>query len=353
MKNRFVVSVLLGLALSTSPLAAQEEALASDEGVTTQALPSSALPFVAIAPCRLLDTRDGTFPAGYGPPALSAGVIRVVTFGGRCGIPAAIDAVSANLTVTNTQGAGFIATYPTGTSQPNPFVSSLNFQGASQTVANAAVIPVGTGGQANFVAGVSGTDLIIDVNGYYPSTGVVTSINSLPGDITLAAGTNVTLTPSGSTLTIDATAPAGPAGPTGPPGATGPAGPPGPTGPAGAGGWNLAALFGGLAPRFASPYGGGANLTESLVTMRFATGCTGSKLAFDVIDNTGAPVSVSTDTTVALRVNLATGISCTISTGSSCQAAGTVAIADGDFVNFALLAGGDGAQFLRISARCE
>jgi hypothetical protein len=87
--------------------------------------------------------------------------------------------------------------------------------------------------------------------------------------------------------------------------------------------------------------------------MRFAKGCIASLLAFDVIDNTGAPLSVSTTTTIALRVNLATAISCTISTGSSCQAAGTVAIADGDFVDFALLAGGDDAQIYRISARCE
>jgi hypothetical protein len=351
MKSRSLVgSVLLGLVLSASPLAAQEEPAASDEGIA-QALPSSALPFVAIGPCRLLDTRDGTFPAGYGPPALSGGVIRVVTFVGRCGIPASIEAVSANLTVTNTQGAGFIATYPTGTSRPNPLVSSLNYQVASQTVANAAVIALGTGGQTNFIAGVSGTDLIIDVNGYYPSTGVVTSINSLPGDITLAAGANVTLTPSGSTLTIDASAPAGPPGPAGP---TGETGPPGPTGPAGpGGGWNLAALFSGTGLRYANPYGGGASLNENFATMRFATGCTGSRLAFDVIDTTGAAVSVSTDTTIALRVNLATAISCTISTGSSCQAAGTATIADGDFVNFALLAGGDDAQIYRISARCE
>lgn len=41
---------------------------------------------------------------------------------------------------------------------------------------------------------------------YPPSNGgVVTSINSLIGDVTLAAGTNITIVPSGNTLTINAT----------------------------------------------------------------------------------------------------------------------------------------------------
>lgn len=42
----------------------------------------------------------------------------------------------------------------------------------------------------------------------------VTSLNALTGDLTLAAGSNVTLTPSGSTLTIASTGgtPTGPAG---------------------------------------------------------------------------------------------------------------------------------------------
>jgi hypothetical protein len=41
---------------------------------------------------------------------------------------------------------------------------------AGQTVANAAVVPLGTGGGVTVVAGVSGTDLVIDTNGYYSDT---------------------------------------------------------------------------------------------------------------------------------------------------------------------------------------
>jgi hypothetical protein len=71
-----------------------------------------------------------------------------------------------NVTVTNTQGPGFILIYPAGGSQPT--VSTLNYV-TGQTVANAAIVPLGTGGAVTVVAGVSGTDLIIDVNGYYSS----------------------------------------------------------------------------------------------------------------------------------------------------------------------------------------
>ena len=216
MTNRsLTVRVILGLALCASPLVAQDQAAAPDDP-RTQALPSAALPFVAIKPCRLVDTRDGAFPAGYGPPALGAGVVRVITFPGRCGIPAAIEAVSANLTVVNTQGPGFVTTFPGGTSLPSPLVSSLNYSAANQVVANAAVVTVGAVGQANLLAGVSSTDLIIDVIGYFPSTGVVTSLDSIPGDVTIAAGANITITPSGHTVTIAASVPAGPPGPPGP-----------------------------------------------------------------------------------------------------------------------------------------
>jgi hypothetical protein len=40
---------------------------------------------------------------------------------------------------------------------------------ANQTLANAAIVPAGTSGGVTVVAGVSGTDLIIDINGYYAS----------------------------------------------------------------------------------------------------------------------------------------------------------------------------------------
>ena len=162
---------------------------------------SAPLHFVALHPCRLVDTRGNGFTGAYGPPSLTQGVPRDFVLTGQCGIHPAAQAVSLNVTVTNTQGPGFILIYPAGGAQPT--VSTLNYV-AGQTVANAAVVPLGLGGAITVIAGVSGTDLIIDTNGYY-GEGVVTSLNGLTGNVNLAAGSNVTITPAGQTLTVAAT----------------------------------------------------------------------------------------------------------------------------------------------------
>jgi hypothetical protein len=72
-----------------------------------------------------------------------------------------------NITVTNTTGAGFITVWPKGGTFPT--VSTLNYV-AGQTIANAAIVASGTGGGISVVAGVHGTDLIIDINGYFSNT---------------------------------------------------------------------------------------------------------------------------------------------------------------------------------------
>ncbi len=149
------------------------------------ALPSGALPFFAIAPCRVADTRPGFgFSGPFGPPALAGGSGRDIPITGACGIPSTAQAVSFNVTVTNTLGPGFILVYPTGGAAPS--VSTINYV-SGQTLANAAIIPLGTDGKATFIAGVSGTDLILDVNGYYAPQAVVTSVNGASGAVTLVA----------------------------------------------------------------------------------------------------------------------------------------------------------------------
>jgi hypothetical protein len=127
---------------------------------------TNALPFVGVTPCRIVDTRGPVGP--YGGPTLPAASPRsFALLGGPCtGLPAGVSAYSLNITVTNTQGPGFISLYPTGGSAP--LVSTLNYV-AAQTIANAAIVPAGTGGAITAVAGVSGTDLIIDINGYFPT----------------------------------------------------------------------------------------------------------------------------------------------------------------------------------------
>jgi hypothetical protein len=123
-----------------------------------------ATPFVGVTPCRIVDTRA---PAGtFGGPALAAGAPRdFPLLSGPCaGLPPSVQAYSLNITVTNTLGPGFIQLYPKGASAP--LVSTMNYV-AGQTLANAAIVPAGIGSAITAVAGVSGTDLIIDIDGYF------------------------------------------------------------------------------------------------------------------------------------------------------------------------------------------
>jgi endosialidase-like protein len=119
--------------------------------------------FVGLTPCRLADTRGNGFAGAFGPPALATGAARDFPLQGQCGIPSSALAVALNVTATNTQGPGFLLLYPQGGAQP--LVSTLNYVGG-ETVANAAIVPLSPGG-LTVVAGVSGTDLILDVNGYF------------------------------------------------------------------------------------------------------------------------------------------------------------------------------------------
>lgn len=127
---------------------------------------SPGVAFVAVTPCRMVDTRNA--PGPYGGPKFTAGEGREYDLNNHptcTGIPAGVDGYSLNFTVTATDGPGFLAAYPTGT--PFPGVSTLNYTAANQTVANAAIVPAGTGGSIHVDAGVSGTHVIIDINGYF------------------------------------------------------------------------------------------------------------------------------------------------------------------------------------------
>ena len=92
--------------------------------------------------------------------------------------------------MTNTSGPGYLSVWPKGISQP--LVSTLNFF-AGQTTANAAVVPLGTGGAISVAVGGAALDLVFDVNGYYaPGTGFVPiSGGTMTGELLIApvAGT--------------------------------------------------------------------------------------------------------------------------------------------------------------------
>jgi Chaperone of endosialidase len=172
------------------------------------ALPSSPLPFTAITPCRIVDTRGAN--GSFGGPALVANATRTFNLpSGPCaGIPVDAGAYSLNLTIIGGSGVftnAFLTAWATGDTQP--VVSTLNFN-ANQLEANAAVVPAGTSGSINVFVNASG-NLLIDINGYYRAIPIVNTVNGLSGAVTLGAGSNISITPAGQTLTIANTAPAG------------------------------------------------------------------------------------------------------------------------------------------------
>jgi hypothetical protein len=191
----------------TPPVAAELEKV-NDAGaldpMAVEGVPTAPLPFVGITPCRLVDTRPSQgFTGAYGPPILAANATRDFDLNSapHCpGVAANAEAYSLNLTITDTTGPGDIRVWPTGTAPLN--VSTQNWSAAGIAIANAAIVPAGTNGSITVQIAGSNTHLIIDINGYYVPQTVVNTVNGLSGAVTLAAGANVSITPSGNTLTI-------------------------------------------------------------------------------------------------------------------------------------------------------
>jgi hypothetical protein len=113
-----------------------------------------------ISPTRVLDTR-ATSPIGYGGPKPGAGSVVNVPVAQRLGrAPGTLRAVVANVTVTQTGGAGFVTVWPSG--QPRPGTSNLNMERPGQTIPNLAIVPVGPDGSINLYSDQS-TQFVVDI----------------------------------------------------------------------------------------------------------------------------------------------------------------------------------------------
>src|SRR5258706_3408910 len=132
---------------------------------------SGPLPFIAVTPCRVADTRGNGFTGAFGPPPLLANATRDFTIAGQCGIPASAAAVSFNFAALNVAAGGDLRVFPAGGGAPT--VSTLNYNGNTPNIANAAIVPLGTGGAITVQADAVSIDLVIDVNGYYDGSGAL------------------------------------------------------------------------------------------------------------------------------------------------------------------------------------
>jgi uncharacterized repeat protein (TIGR03803 family) len=125
----------------------------------------STLAFYPLTPCRIADTRKDNFPPGLGSPYLTGGQERAfpILNATSCNIPSSAAAYSLNFSVVPHGPLGYLTVWPTG--EPRPTVSTLNDLPGT-IIANAAIVPVRTGGEVS-VYPTSDTDLVIDINGYF------------------------------------------------------------------------------------------------------------------------------------------------------------------------------------------
>jgi len=109
--------------------------------------------FAAVSPiARVLDTRT---TGGKLQPDEE----RVVDLGVRGAVGAAV----INLTVTETEVAGFVAVFPADVAYPGN--SSINWSASDQNIANGVITSVDTTGKVKLRGGVNPTHVVIDVQG--------------------------------------------------------------------------------------------------------------------------------------------------------------------------------------------
>lgn len=156
--SRFGRPLLLAACLILSAVTAVTVAV--PDGAVAQ----TASRYVAIAPLRVVDTREGLgagrFDAGSTQP------LRVVTdeVATRAGVaPGAVTAAVLNVTITQPDAPGHVTVWAAGGSKP--LASSLNAEYAGQTIANLVTTPVANGRIDVFAH--AGMHLVVDVQGVY------------------------------------------------------------------------------------------------------------------------------------------------------------------------------------------
>jgi uncharacterized repeat protein (TIGR02543 family) len=118
--------------------------------------------FYTTAPCRVADTRLAA--GAFGGPGLAASQARTFPLpASACGTPSGAKAYAVNATVVPAAGLGYLTLWPEGSAQP--LVSTLNALDGS-VVANAAIVPAGTGGAIRMFA-TDATHLVLDLAGYF------------------------------------------------------------------------------------------------------------------------------------------------------------------------------------------
>ena len=148
----------VGGAVAVSPLALVGSAAAASTG-----------PLVVLTtPVRLYDSRTDAVPLGGAK--LASGNSVIVTAAGF-GANGFLVAAMLNVTVTQTEGSGFLrvtGSDPSG-ERPVPKTSNINWFATNQTLANQVLTTVGgENGIDVFCGGGGRTHIVVDIMGYIP-----------------------------------------------------------------------------------------------------------------------------------------------------------------------------------------
>lgn len=133
----------------------------------TPAVADGPFRFYPLTPCRLIDTRQ---PA---PNPMGTDETRSFKIRGTCGLPADAKAAALNVTIATPTKKGHIRAYPSDLARPN--ISTLNFAGGENAVANGAIIPMpaDTASVTDmsiylYMVEAGGTGhMVVDVTGYF------------------------------------------------------------------------------------------------------------------------------------------------------------------------------------------
>jgi hypothetical protein len=181
--------------------------------------------FTAVAPTRILDTRNGT---GVSAGKINGNSSITLKVGGVGAVPANATAAVLNLTATQGTVDGYLTVYPTADSRP--ITSNLNFK-AGETRPNLVVVPLGANGSVDIYNVAGQVHAVADLMGYFtPSASSGSTLDvGVPSRVLdtrkaigvststpVAQGTSVTLNlpslPAGTTaviLNVTVTAPTG------------------------------------------------------------------------------------------------------------------------------------------------
>jgi hypothetical protein len=146
--------------------------------------------FISVSPARLLDTRSGqsTIDGLFnGAGARAAGSVLELNVAGRGGIATNATAVALSVTAVNTAKPGFVTGYPCN--EPRPTSSNLNMI-PGRVVPNSVITALDGDGKVCLYTH-TGTDLVVDVAGYFPAESTFDIINparlldTRPGESTI------------------------------------------------------------------------------------------------------------------------------------------------------------------------